>query len=871
MQHYSTGFIGREDEISQIIQQLRHENCRLLTLVGIGGAGKTRLAVHATSILKDSFFDGIYFVDLIPIRSTEEMIIALAQSIHFSFNDYQGLKEQLLQHLQNKQILFILDNFEHLLDSRTFLVELLIATPLLKLVVTSRQALQLEMEWLWNVSGLAFPPNNTAIDTYDAVKLFIERARRRNRHFILETEQDAVARICRLCTGIPLAIELAASWLNCLSPSEIAKELESSLDILSTDLQLQNERHRSIRQVIDQSWEFLSVQEQVVFARLSVFQGCFTREAAESVAGASLDVLSALVDKAIVQFHQRYSLHELLRQYAREKLLASDSYEATHTVHSHYYAHFMHTRESALTGNEQPITLNQIEADFENIRAGWLWAVEKSDLPTIGQYIAGLELYLQIRNLMREGISLFGSAANCLSSFHHELLYGQVLARLAFCHLAIYDVSTAKILFQQAIQCYPDPALRAYCLRGLAASVTFLGEPQLGKTLIEESIHFYRETGDSYRLAWAMRLGIFIRGTLGENTEGLLRENIRLQREFGTKHGLITALKNFGTYLRLIDVRASEICFREALRLSEEVKSPARYTCLLAVLSEVVYRGRHAVEEARHLAEAAFALISATHIREFEQSIAFNAIGMVALFEGDFQKAIALAEWCGTSELPTYTSDRLMLAGRANAALGNYSAAKAQLLDALHLSLQLAQPYRIAFSLVGFVGLLLQKNSLERAAEVLSLAVHHPTADRWWLDGDAYIVQLHMELKKLLSQEKMVAAWQHGKQLDLTATANTLLTEFGENRPLPQPVNQHEYHLLNLHISSANQCLPDPLTQRELEILLLLPTGITNAEIANQLGIDKGTVKIHINRILRKLDASNRGEAASRAREINLV
>ena len=294
--------------------------------------GKTRLAIQAAEQHLNEFAHGGAFVPLASVGSIDEVISAIANAIKFTFFGPSDPKEYLLSYLHEKQMLLVLDNLEQLLlenpleaNIADLLIEILQQAPGIKLLVTSREALNLQEEWLFEVQGLAFPETAQmeGFEEFDAVTLFVQRARRAFPKFTLSEENRAeIAHICRLVEGMPLAIELAATWMRTLSPAEIAVEIESSLDFLSTTVRDLPERHRSMRVVFDRSWQMLSPQEQQVLRNLSVFRGGFQRQAAEQVAGATLSILSTLVNRTLLRRAAagRYDLHELVRQYSAAQL-----------------------------------------------------------------------------------------------------------------------------------------------------------------------------------------------------------------------------------------------------------------------------------------------------------------------------------------------------------------------------------------------------------------------------------------------------------------------------------------------------------------------------------------------------------------------
>src|SRR6266508_960819 len=338
-----TSFVGRVSELAEIDRLLEDGDCRLLTLVGPGGAGKTRLALEAAARRIDRYPHGVHFVPLVAVASPELLAPAVAESIQFAVDGaHSGFsaQEQLLDYLGERSTLLVLDNFEHLVDGADLLGEIIERAPKVELLTTSRERLNVQSEWVFDVYGLGLTENGNGGS--GALRLFVERATQVEPDFSLDDDERTEAlRICTLVEGLPLGIELAASWVSMLSCAEIAEEIERNIDFLATSMRDVPERHRSLRAAFDQSWRLLSGGQQAVLARLSVLRGDFEREAAGAVAGADLRLLSELVSKSLVRRSGfgRYELHELLRQYSAEKLAtgSSDALAATREHHARHY------------------------------------------------------------------------------------------------------------------------------------------------------------------------------------------------------------------------------------------------------------------------------------------------------------------------------------------------------------------------------------------------------------------------------------------------------------------------------------------------------------------------------------------------------
>jgi predicted ATPase/DNA-binding XRE family transcriptional regulator len=390
----ATPFVGRESELATLADLLAKSNVRLVSLVGPGGMGKTRVALAAAqaqqALQPRAFGDGIVFVDLAPVISLDFVVSAIAETLGLDLaprrGDERSPGQQLLDFLRPRQMLLVLDNLEHLLDDGvvSLILDILRGAPAVRLLVTSRQRLKLHQEQLVTLEGLPYPKDDltersSQLEEYAAWQLFLTAARRLRPDFVLLPEEaQSLLEICRMVEGMPLALELAAAWVDTLSVSDIAAEVQDSLDILTSEFVDLPQRHRSIQAVFDASWQRLGAGEQEAYMGLSVFRGGFLREAAQHVAGASLPVLARFIDRCLLQFqpaNQRYHLHEVLRQYGQEKLVSAGAWDSVRQRHFEYYMELAETAAARLFGPEQIAWLARLEVEHDNFRAALSWAL----------------------------------------------------------------------------------------------------------------------------------------------------------------------------------------------------------------------------------------------------------------------------------------------------------------------------------------------------------------------------------------------------------------------------------------------------------------------------------------------------------------
>jgi predicted ATPase/DNA-binding SARP family transcriptional activator len=409
-----TTLVGRERELARLHELLDDPACRLVTLVGPGGIGKTRLAVEVAAGRSGRHRDGtafVSFVGTVPARPEEaaDVVVAnLAAALGVSLAVPRDPLELLADHLAGRELLLVLDNLEQLRDAAGVVADLLQRAPGLQVVVTSRRRLGLGVEWLVEVPGLPYPPEgDTAATGYEAVRLFEARAGLVAPDFRWAADPAGVARVCRLLAGVPLAIELAVRWVRSASPSAIADRVAGGLDLLATAAPDVERRHRSLRSVIDWSWELLTGQERQVLARLSVPRGGFDLEAAAAIAGATLPVLDGLLDHSLVEIGEdgRYGMHELLRQYAAERLAADPAEEAdTRRRHAEHYAALLPAPTDAAGSGPS------LDAEMENLRAATDWLVRHADPARLDAHLVRLWGLYQRKGWFREAQAALGAA-----------------------------------------------------------------------------------------------------------------------------------------------------------------------------------------------------------------------------------------------------------------------------------------------------------------------------------------------------------------------------------------------------------------------------------------------------------------------------
>lgn len=562
----STSFIGREEEVEQLSLLVDSGESRLITLTGAGGIGKTRLAIEIARARQSMFPDGVYFAPLTGLASPQLLASSILDAMSAQVDPQVDSRRQLLSYLEMRRTLLVLDNFEHLLSGTPLLSEILEYAPGVQIIVTSRERLALSAEWVYEVHGLSLPDGDDApaIATSGAARLFMLCARKHNAGFLPRDEDTpAIARICHLTGGMPLAIELAAAWIPVLTPGEIVDEIRQSLDFLHTEMRDLPERHQSIRAVLDRSWENLTEVEQRTFRRLAVFRGGFTRAAASYVAGASLPILSSLVNKSFMHREQsgRYQIHELLRQYG-ESLLCEEPEEAEVVANRHrdYYIGFLAVREEQLEGRGQATALSEIADEIENVRAVWQRAIATADLYGMNRAAHSLWLFYETTGRYREGATAFEHAYRAIAEMdgiaedrqlEYDLACTRLRTRQAALAFRITGPADFRMVANESIAVtrqLDEPEELGLQLNYFAVAAHVLGEWDEEERALTESIEQFERAGRRWGVAYSKNDLGHLRALQGHYREArsLHQEALEILEELGDRRGVAFALRNLG-------------------------------------------------------------------------------------------------------------------------------------------------------------------------------------------------------------------------------------------------------------------------------------------------------------------------------------
>ncbi|MDQ3250192.1 MAG: tetratricopeptide repeat protein [Chloroflexota bacterium] len=859
-----TPFVGRTTEMADLADLLTNPDVRLVTLLGPGGIGKTRLAQTVALQQVAHFRHGVYFIALAGVDSAYAILPLIADVLNFAFYAGGTPLQQLGDYLRHKSILLVLDNFEHFIDSVfdpamrsdacspdelngvTLLLDLLHAAPQLNLLITSRVRLNVQGEQLYAIEGIDFPDADpitlTAARQTSAVELFVQSARRVQANFTLTADNvTAVGHICRLVQGMPLAILLAAAWVELLAPSEILAELSEgdkshqNLDFLTTELQNVPTRQRSLRAVFDYSWRLLSPPEQTLFAQLSIFRGGFTRAAAQAVTGATHHALIKLVNKSLVrrQATGRYDLHELVRQYAADRLTQMPALgEAARTQQGIFYCALLGEQAATLQGAAQGAALTQIELELDNVHIAWQWAVEHEQIEPLAQAMPSLGLCYQWRSRYQAGEAAYGKAIHKLRSMKNQSPAAQqvlaqalawqsvflrqawrmeeashllqqslaVLDRItpdaldarparAFTLLQIGRLSTAQAdlvtgqqHYQQALTLYQaldDRWGEAHVLAGLGEINRRSGNFQVSCQLYEASLALYRtlndDRGSAHVLTW---LGFALREQAQfVEAEQMTRESIALYTRLGDRARIATGQFALGwAYIYAGRFAEAYPLVEKSMAIEEELGLPTSLSTLGLINVELGnYRLAHRqlqrqVTRNRTLGD------------KEDLSLCLDVLSCLAVVEGRYADAQQLLAEDAALHQELGEQHRLAHAyawlGYTARGLGRRAEAAHHFCRALQLTVINQSFSALLFILPGIALLFADQGESERAIEtyawIADLPIVANSQMRWDLAG-AHLATVAATLPPQVA----TAASAQGKAGNLWAMAATLLVELG--------------------------------------------------------------------------------------------
>jgi predicted ATPase/DNA-binding CsgD family transcriptional regulator/Tfp pilus assembly protein PilF len=823
-----TTLVGREWDVAAVCALLSRPEVRLVTLTGTGGVGKTRLALEVAEAASSDFADGICFVALAPLTDPGLVVSNIAQALNVQEQVSQPLLDSLQDHLREKQLLLLLDNFEQLVSATPVIAELLVEAPRLHVLVTSRTSLHLSGEHefvvpplslpdLWNL----LPPDR--LTEYGAIRLFIERAQAVQSDFAMtEGNAAAVAAICHQLDGLPLAIELAAGRSKLFSPQALLPRLKSRLKLLVGGALDQPLRQQTLRKTIDWSYDLLEEDEKRLFRLLAVFVGGCTLEAAEAVCNASqeswidvLDGVGRLVDKSLLRqetqadAEPRLLMLETIREYALERLSASGQTEAMQRRHATYFLAMAEQSDLKLSSTEQSTWRRRLVLEQDNLRAALRWTLDSQEAE-MGLRLAGalLRFWRICLNRPREGRNWLEQMLVQPGAEARTVARAKAL-RVAGA-MAYYqgDFPEAHRLLEASMMISRE--VGAAGKQELASALALLGHVSLlqgnsrtAKDLAGESLHISQEVGDAWSIAMALRLLGEATGELGDLIAAcsFLEESAALFRMIGDRRYQMVLVDALGLVtLRQGDYDAAKAHFEETLSVARETGDEPFIANALAHLGTVALR------------MGEYPQVAAL----YQQSLALNQ--KQANRDGTVENLAGLAEVASRSGQPE----------RA-----------ARLLGAVETLRKVS----------GITLPPLRRTGYDRTIEGIRALLDEATFKEAWAQGRTMPLEQVIALAEETKDESPDASVQQASEKQASSNLPP-----GALSPQPSPP---------LSPRRALKQQFGGLTTREREVARLVAQGKSNRAIADELVVGISTVEAHIGHIFTKLEFSSRAQIAA--------
>jgi len=795
---FTPPFIGREQELDELANLLSTSEERIISLIGPGGVGKTRLAIQACSQVVKFFTDGIYFIPLSSIQDPDFLPIILADVLKFSFFGTTDHLDQLGNYLHRMKVLLVFDNFEHLrLAGAKFLAFLLSRTHYLKILVTSRERLNMIAEAVVEVHGLPVPASTQVANAemYSSIKLFVQNAQKYLPRISYANNREAIIDICQLVDGIPLAILLASTWVRVFGCSEIASEIKRNIDFLSTTASDIDPRHRSLIAVFDNSWELLSIEERHSISRLSIFQSAFTSQAAQEVCDASPQVLSSFTDKSLLNHRSdgRFEMLGTFHQYASGKLAEDkDQATATRLRFCEYYAEFCARNQSILYSSNQRQALDEIIAELENIRIAWTCMIDLNRWDLIEKMKLALYIYHIIVGNNIQGSEFFNLALqklNALNQPESELtrasmqqFYAWLLFRRGFIKEGVDGLSACLEVFRSQNDIWNI----ALTLSHLAEAQRTMGNQKQARSLVEEALNLMTSEimpTSIYVIAFIADcqsiLGRVLMSTGDFDQAGYyFRTSLATHERLGTYYGSIQPLVGLAQLTGYLgDFLESKNYYLNALDIASNIYA-TRDMIIIHNNIAAVYEQIVNIPEAYHHVVTALKMCRETGDNRLLAMI-LNNLGYIQLrFLKQPSDAIRTYHEC--IEIFYTSGDLRGLAytyydiSKAYTRVRLFDEAWTYCVKSLNTAMVLDNISLILHSIHGFAHYFAQVNVPERALGLCFLVESHPQVEH---DTQNRAIVTRAELQASLSSEIIQSAYSWAQSANIQDVINRLLTE----------------------------------------------------------------------------------------------
>jgi len=661
----TTSLIAREKEIALIREYLSKEDIRLVTLMGPPGIGKTRLGMEAARASLSSFPDGVFFVALAPLEHASLIATTILQLLDYTEAKNQPARRQLADGIGEKQMLIILDNCEHLIQEVSELVsELLSACPGLKFLTTSRESFRIPGEWLYTVPPLDVLKESASMDvetasTSPALTLFAERARAVRSDFVLDKDNiQAVASVCAQLDGLPLAIELIAARMRIMSPQTLLAKLNDQFILYADGMRALSARQKTLHNAIEWSYNLLSAEEQDLFARLSVFSGGFTLEAAESIFSQTVSdkpitvLITSLLDKSLLQRtlnergEPRFNMMVTLQQFALNRLRQSGEEMPVRNWHLLYFFALAEQADKEIHGPNQIEWMDRIEAEHDNFRAALDWCISSKQTELTLRLFNGLGLPWLMRNRFSEIRGWFNQIRALSEVTSNPGLYARTLNVMGRINWLLSDFQEAQSLLDEARAIWLS--LHAEGERGLAEALDFLGliayskkkDLETSRSLFEESLELYQKHEDQWGIAFVLsHLGMLALTRKDTSLAlSLLKRSMDLFHHLGDIWGKARVLHLLGVhFLRQGDYEKARFFFEQNLRFDQELRFKPGMVVALINLGDLHRYQRDYSQASQYYEEGVE--VSRTYGINENWGLGLYLLGLVALHQNDYSTA----------------------------------------------------------------------------------------------------------------------------------------------------------------------------------------------------------------------------------------